>query len=162
MAGNTYKTVDEGGAGLPAPRASRGRLLALCYGVVICTAIALTADGPLLPTMVTQFGGVSPTEAGAWIGLIQGSYVTALLLPRLPLSPRGAATAVSTIPLLTLLLHDQLTHPASLRYYLAQIFVAPVMGYLSDVFGRKPIMLYGCVAWCSTASATNMPACWCR
>jgi len=113
MAGHTYKKVQNEETGRakeqsdPADPSADSQFhlrLILCYGVVICTAIALTADGPLLPTMVTHLGGVSSSEAGTWIGIVQGSYS------------------------------------------MAQLFVAPFMGYLSDVFGRKPIMLSGCVA----------------
>jgi len=104
MAGHTYKKVQNEETGRakeqsdPADPSADSQFhlrLILCYGVVICTAIALTADGPLLPTMVTHLGGVSSSEAGTWIGIVQGSYS------------------------------------------MAQLFVAPFMGYLSDVFGRK-------------------------
>lgn len=75
--------------------------VSLLYGIAASTAIALSSDAPLLPTMVTQQFNLPEESVGISVGLIQGIYS------------------------------------------LAQFFSCFYLGFISDRFGRRPVLLFG-------------------
>jgi DHA1 family tetracycline resistance protein-like MFS transporter len=53
---------------------------------------------------------------------------------------------------------------AQAAFAIAQFFSAPILGALSDQYGRRPVLLWACSAWPSTSSSRRCPpssgCCW--